>query len=80
VARQQGRLTKLGRDLLADKAFSANEPFLLNLGINKEGAFASAMTRLTGGDNWEFGIEGGIEKPFDSAMDWEITSFVRGSW
>ena len=80
MARQQADLTRLGRDLFGDKASSVEQPFLLNLGINKEGAFASAMTRLTGGENWEIGLEGGIEKPFDAAMDWEISSFVRGTW
>lgn len=71
-------MTRSGRDSLrTDKAI---QPFLLDLGINDQGGFASAMTHFTGGDDWDFGIEGAIEKPFDAAMGWEVSAFVRGNW
>ena len=53
---------------------------LLNLGISKEEAFASALGHLTGGDNWDAGFEARLNKPLNDDLNFEVTAFVRGEW
>jgi hypothetical protein len=77
MARKVERMTGSSRELFNNAKAT---PFLLDLGINNQGAFASAMAHLTGGDDWDMGLEGAIDKPFDAAMSWEVSGFVRGSW
>ncbi len=53
---------------------------LLNLGLNEDKAFASAIGHITGGENWDAGVEALVEKPFDDQLNFEVTGFVRGRW